>query len=88
MYNNNILSLTITECVYSPTAKPADKVGICKVYYEEKAILEWQVMFTVVKNLDALQQVIISYFIDLHVLFYYSILKNIIVMLRKSRVFS
>ena len=63
MYDNNILSLTITECVYSPTAKPADKVGICKVYYEVKANLEWQVMFTVVKNLDALQQVIISYFI-------------------------
>ena len=33
----------------------------CKVYFEEKAMLEWQVMFTVVKNLDALQQVIISY---------------------------
>ena len=33
----------------------------CKVYYEEKAMLEWQVMFVVVKNLDALQQAIISY---------------------------
>ena len=33
----------------------------CKVYYEEKAMLEWQVMFVFVKNLDALQQAIISY---------------------------
>ena len=56
MYDNNILSLTITECVHSSTAKPADKAGICKVYYEEKGILQWQVMFTVVKNLDALNR--------------------------------
>ena len=48
------------------TVKPAEKAGICKVYYEEKALLEWQVMFTVVKNLDALQQVIILLY-DLHV---------------------
>ena len=33
----------------------------CKVYYEEKAMLMWQVMFVGVKNLDALQQAIISY---------------------------
>ena len=33
----------------------------CKVYYEEKATLEyeWKVMFTVVKHLDVLQQVTI-----------------------------
>ena len=56
MYDNNIFSLTITECVHSSTAKPAEKAGICKVYYEEKAILECQVMLTVVKNLDALNR--------------------------------
>ena len=44
-------------------AKPAKRADIsffCKVYYEEKAMLEWEVMFTVVKNLDALHQVIKS----------------------------
>ena len=47
-----------------PTAKPAKRADIsffCKVYYEEKAMLEWEVMFTVVKNLNALQRVITSY---------------------------
>ena len=40
----------------------------CKVYYEEKATLEyeWKVMFTVVKHLNVLQQVTIY-----HVLIYY-----------------
>ena len=42
--------------------KPGEKAHtyFCKVYYEEKAMLEWQVMFVVVKNLHALQEVIIS----------------------------
>ena len=39
-------------------AKKADISFFYKDYYEEKATLEWQIMFTVVKNLDALQQVI------------------------------
>ena len=38
-----------------------DDLCSCKVYYEEKATLEWEVMFTVVKNTKALQQVLISY---------------------------
>ena len=39
----------------------------CKVYYEEKATSEneWKIMFTVVKHLNALQQVTIY-----HVLIY------------------
>ena len=44
--------------------RPDKKANIsffCKVYYEEKDMLEWEVMFTVVKNLNALHQVIISY---------------------------
>ena len=44
--------------------KPTEKADIlyyCKVYYEETDDLEykWQIMFTVVKCLNALQQVII-----------------------------
>ena len=37
-----------------------DDLFSCKVYCEEKAMLEWQVIFTIVKNTEALQQVIIS----------------------------
>ena len=50
--------------------KPAKKADIgffCKVYYEEKDMLEWQVMFTVVKNLNTLQQVKHHIVYDLHV---------------------
>ena len=50
-------------CILAAT-KLSEKTVIlyyCKVYYEENAILEykWQIMFTVVKHLNALQQVII-----------------------------
>ena len=50
-------------CILAAVRPPikADISFFCKVYYEEKDMLEWQVMFTVVKNLDALQQVITSY---------------------------
>ena len=41
-----------------------DDLFSCKVYYEEKAMLQWQVIFTVVKNTEALQQVIISYYLQ------------------------
>ena len=40
-------------------SKQTDILYYCKMYYEEKAVLEWKIMFTVVKHLDALQQVTI-----------------------------
>ena len=40
-------------------AKQTDILYHCKVYNEEKDVLEWEIMFTVVKHLDALHQVII-----------------------------
>ena len=50
-------------CILAAT-RPSEKAGFlyyCKVYYEESAILEykWQIMFTVVKHLNVLQQVTI-----------------------------
>ena len=43
------------------SAKVASLYFYLKVYYEEKAMCEWTFMFTVVKNLEALQQVILTY---------------------------
>ena len=60
----NILNLNSLNMCILAAVRPAIKAGIsffCKVYYEEKAKFEWEVMFTVVKNLDALHQVITSY---------------------------
>ena len=58
------LSYNLNSYFILVATKPTEKAGIycyCKIYYEEKATLEyeWKIMFTVVKDLDALQQVII-----------------------------
>ena len=57
------LSYNLNSYFILVATKPTEKAGIfyyCKIY-EEKATLEykWKIMFTVVKDLDALQQVII-----------------------------
>ena len=60
----NTLSYNLNSYFILVATKPTEKAGIyyhCKMYYEEKATLEyeWKIMFTVVKDLDALEQVII-----------------------------
>ena len=60
---------------HNGTAAKLTKEGdLCsfKVYIEEKATLEWQVMFTVVKNIEALQQVIISNCLFIKYYYYFS----------------
>ena len=46
-------------CIIVAAAKSVENIRyFCKVYYEEKAKLQWQVMFTVVKDLNALREVL------------------------------
>ena len=42
------------------STKKADILYFCKVYYEIKAVLQWQVILTVVRRLNALLQVMLS----------------------------
>ena len=47
-------------CIVVAAAKSAENIRyFCKVYYEEKQPkLQWQVMFTVVKDLNVLREVL------------------------------
>ena len=53
----NYYFMYISAC--SKSTKKADILYFCKVYYEIKAVLQWQVMLTVVKHLNALLQVML-----------------------------
>ena len=76
-------------CILVLAAEPPEITRyFCKVFYEEKANLQWQVMFTVVKNVEALREVLC------HILYAYtiicyttycSILKDVILVLMKIR---
>ena len=46
-------------CILVVAAEPPEITRyFCKGFYEEKANLQWQVMFTVVKNVEALREVL------------------------------
>ena len=86
-----LFHLILTSFFILVTAKQIEKADIlyyCKVYYEEKATFEneWEIMFTVVKHLNALQQVRILHMLICCVyLYYFSISNDVILMLRKVR---
>ena len=68
--------IILTSYFILAATKPTEKAGIlyyCKVYYQEKATLEyeWKVMFTVVKDLNTLQQVTIYHVLIYCVYLYY-----------------